>query len=228
MSGGKELQLEIIRDTEGSGLNRFCQEIKTKVLIPQGFYLTIQDTLYYIEMGTGSTIAFHRGGKTGHVIATAECCEEKKGTSKIQMVEVSKTVDLEHSPRRLVVIPPKTTFSFDGNEYSWKGYTDLFDENKVRLIAQYNPTLIENADNKIGQFLIREGDTKKLTDLIVFSAFVVQHRSDARKRAVSQLNFNSNILRALLARVGHDRESSDRVINRHKTYCSFYDNLMII
>jgi hypothetical protein len=148
-------------------------------------------------VGPGKTLTFHRGQQTGPVIATAECCEEKQGSSKIQLVESSTTVSLEHIPRRMVMLNPKTSFVVDGNKYYWKGYTDLFDEKTDKLVAQYSPI---EADNKTGELIVTEGSKKNLNDLVVISAFILQRRSDARKRAVSHLKFYSNILRDLLAR----------------------------
>lgn len=134
-------------------------------------------------MGPGKTITFHRGEKAGPVIATAECCEEKQGSSKIEMVEPSTTVSLDHIPRRMAILPPKTTFTFDGNKYHWKGYTDLFEEKSDKLLAQYQSSV--EGTEKIGQLVVTEGDNKQLNDLVIISAIVLQHRSEARTRAVS-------------------------------------------
>jgi hypothetical protein len=120
------------------------------------------------------------------VIATAETCEEKQGSSKIQMTETSTTIALEHIPRRMLVVPPKTTFTAGGKKYYWKGYTDLFDESTDKLLAQYSPVEVEGPDSKTGELLITEGVDKQINDLAVISAIVQQHRSEARKRAVSR------------------------------------------
>lgn len=93
---GKSRQLKIVRDTEGSNfLNRICREVGTKARIPwKSFELIDQDILYYIEMGPGNTISFRRGGKDGTVIATADPCHERQGSSKIEMASPSTTVVL--------------------------------------------------------------------------------------------------------------------------------------
>lgn len=144
----------------------------------------LQEVLFYIEFGPGKTITFHRGGKEGKVIATAETCEDKQGTSRIEFVESSTKVALEHLPRRMVgILPPKTTFEVEGKKYHWKGYTDLIDESNNKLVAQYTAIELEGSDNKTGNLVISEGE-EKIFDLAVFSTMVQQHRSDARTRAV--------------------------------------------
>jgi hypothetical protein len=119
------------------------------------------------------------------VIATADPCEEKQGSSKIQMTEASTTISLEHIPRRMLVVPPKTVFTVEGKKYYWKGYTDLFDETTDKLLAQYEPIENEGPDSKTGELLITEGVDKEINDLAIISAVVQQQRSEARKRAVS-------------------------------------------
>ena len=138
-------------------------------------------------MGTGSTITVHRGDKTGPVIATAEACQEKQGSSTIQIVEPSSTILLEHLPRRMIVLPPKTTFSVDGKPYYWKGYTDLFEEKTDKLFAQYSPTLTGGAETTTGRLLISQVDNQNLNDVVFVSTVVMQQRADARKRAVYHL-----------------------------------------
>jgi hypothetical protein len=135
-------------------------------------------------------LTIHGGGQAvAPLLATAECCEEKQGSSKIELVESSTTVSLEHIPRRALIFAPKTTFTFNGKEYYWKGYTDLFEQKTDKLTAQYSP--IESSGNKVGEILIAEGKdnevSKQLQDLIIISTFVMEQRSNARQRAVCHL-----------------------------------------
>jgi hypothetical protein len=102
------------------------------------------------------------------------------------MVEFSTTVSLDHIPRRMVVLSPKTSFTVDGKKYYWKGYTDLFEEKTDKLVAQYLSSLNGGAEN-IGELIVTESDNKQLNDLVVISAVVMQHRSQARERAVSRV-----------------------------------------
>lgn len=153
-------------------------------------------------MGPGSSITFHRGEKSGPVIATADCCQEKQGSSKIEMIETSTNVVLEHLPRRMIVLPPKTSFTISGKKYYWKGYTDLFEEKTDKLLAQYQPTLTEGSEPCTGQLIIAEGANFQLNDLIVISSIVMQQRSEARKRAVSHLQSVLIYFRDLLSTRG--------------------------
>jgi hypothetical protein len=135
-------------------------------------------------MGPGNTITLHRGGKTGAVIATAEPCQEKQGSSKIQYTEPESTIVLDHLPRRMIILPPKTSFTLDDKKYYWKGYTDLFEEKTDKLVCQYAPKTAEGSDPNTGKLVVSEGNDKKLDDIIVISTVVMQQRSEARKRAV--------------------------------------------
>jgi Family of unknown function (DUF6593) len=145
-------------------------------------------------MGPGNTITFHEGQKDGPVIATAEPCKDKQGSSKIQYGKPESTIALEHLPRRMLVLSPKTVFTFDDKKYYWKGYSDLFEEKTDKLVAQYTPKMTEGADPFTGSLLVTEGNRKQLDDLIVVSTAVMQQRSDARRRAVCHLDFTANVV----------------------------------
>jgi len=132
-------------------------------------------------MGPGSTITFRQREKEGPVIATAECYEGKEGSSKIQMIESNSTILLDHIPRKLLVISAKTTFVVAGRKYCWKGYNTLFDEKTDRLIAQFTP--VEGDDNVTGELIVGT-DKADIETLIIMSAFIMRHRSEARRRAV--------------------------------------------
>jgi len=142
-------------------------------------------------MGPGTSVSFHRGDKDGSVIATADPCKEKQGSSKVQFHEPDMTINLEHLPRRMMILPPKTSFVKDGKGYYWKGSSDLFEEKTNKLIAQYLPKMVDSADPMTGNLILTEGNDKQLDDLIVISTVVMQQRSDARKRAVCHLAFHS-------------------------------------
>jgi hypothetical protein len=141
--------------------------------------------LYYVEMGPGSSLTLHRGGKDGAIIGTAEPCTEKQGSSKIQYTDPESTIVLEHIPRKMLVMPPKTTFTHDGKKYYWKGYSGVFEEKSDKLVGYYTPKTTEGADANTGTLLITQGDNKQLEELIVLCTVVMQQRSEGRKRAVS-------------------------------------------
>ena len=154
-----------------------------------------QEVLYYIEMGPGDTVTLHRGGKGGPVIATADPCHEKQGSSKIKCNDPECTISLEHIPRRMMgIFPPKTTFSIDDKKYYWKGYTDVFEEKGDKLTAQFTPKAAEGADPNTGHLLMTEGSDETTRGIIILSTVVMQGRSEARKRAVRPLKGESNDL----------------------------------
>ena len=127
------------------------------------------------------------------MFATAEACEEKQGTSTIELTESNTKVILEHHPRRMAgILPPKTTFEADGKKYYWKGYTDLIHEGDNKLVAQYTAIEIESPDNKTGDLVISEGQ-ETIFGIIVISAIVQQQRSNARKRAVGSQQTSTNL-----------------------------------
>ena len=137
-------------------------------------------------MESGKSLTFHRGPKTGPIIARTECCQEKRGSSKIHIVESSTEILLEHVPRRFIVLPPKTTFSADGIKYFWTGSTELYRDDTSTMVAQYHSTLIKNNTQKIGQLLVRWADSHFL-DVAVISSFLLQQRPDLCKGQVSCL-----------------------------------------
>jgi hypothetical protein len=92
------------------------------------------------------------------------------------------TVILTHSARRFSLSPPKTTFTVNGKEYYWKGYNDLFEKKSDKLVAQYSR--VEGVDDKFGTIVFGNLADEFLTDVILVSSFVLQQRSDGRKRAV--------------------------------------------
>jgi len=142
-----------------------------------------QEVLFYVDFGPGKIITLRRGDRDGSVVATGEVCEDKQGSSEVKLGD-DVTVALEHIPRRMLMLPAKTTFAINGKKYYWKNYTDLFDASTDKLIAQYTPIEVETKDSKTGDLLITEDQMTGLRDLVVISAIVLQQRADARKRAV--------------------------------------------
>ena len=133
-------------------------------------------------MESEQILTFYRDSN-GPLIATAEYCQDKQGTSTIHMVEPSAEILLEHAPRKLLVIPPKTSFSLDGIKYCWHGYSNLYRDDVYSLAAQYKPISPKKHDQKVGQLLIRGYDSHFI-NVVVISSFILQQRSEARKRKV--------------------------------------------
>jgi hypothetical protein len=163
---------------------------------------------YYHEMGSGHASSLHRGDQSGPVICETELCEEKQGTSKIELKgpHAPVTISLEHIPRRALIFPPKTTFIVDGKDYYWKGYSDVFDQKTDKLVAQYH--VHEGSGDIVAELLLvndkkMDKDKKQLLyDVIVTSTFLMQQRSEARTRAVclysiSNLTVGIGVLKSL-------------------------------
>jgi len=143
-------------------------------------HLTWQEVLYYVEMSTENTMVVHRDGKDGPVIATTEACQDKMGSSKIQMASSDTTITLVHTARAFSLGSPKTAFTVNGKEYEWKGYNTLVEKKTGRLVAQYSPV---EKDDLYGNLVFAKGDQFR-TDMIVLSTLVLQQRAAARIRAV--------------------------------------------
>ena len=157
-----------------------------------------QEVVFYVDFGPGKTITLRRGHRDGSVVATGEVCEDKQGSSEVKMGD-EVTVTLEHVPRRMLMLPAKTTFAIDGKKYYWKNYTDLFDASNDKLIAQYSPVEVENKENKTGDLLITEDEMTGLRDLVVISAIILQQRADARKRAVTSHSYRLQLIPRVLS-----------------------------
>jgi hypothetical protein len=129
-----------------------------------------------------------RGQQDGPVVATVEACEDKQGSSDVKLAD-AVTISLEHVPRWMLVLPPKTTFTIDGKKQYWKGCTDLFEEATNKLVAQYTPIEAEGKDDKTGELLITEDQEAGLRELVVIGSITLQQRAEARKRAVLLATF---------------------------------------
>ena len=147
-----------------------------------------QEILYYFEMGKYNKFRLHWGDETGQVIATGIICREKRGSTNIQMIESSRIVNLEHTPRRLLLISPKTTFSINGHKYRWIGDSNVFENKTNCLVGQYYANLARGEEDKIGTLLLREGKNE-LTHMVVISALVLQARSIKHNHAVFHVTF---------------------------------------
>jgi hypothetical protein len=144
--------------------------------------VNLKDVLYYIEMGPGDTMTLHRGGKDGRVMATADPCHEKHGSSKITMTDPESTIPFEHHPSRMLgILPPKTTFSIGGRKYHWKGDTDIFEDKTDTLIAQYQP---EGPGPNTGNLLMTGASDESTREIMVLSSIFMQRRFETNSHAV--------------------------------------------
>ena len=78
----------------------------------------------------------------------------------------------------------KTSFTYNGGEYTWKGHSEFVDK-EGNILAVFFASWFEGTGHKIGRLEILEGG-KAMVDVIVVSAMVVQERTDEHKQAAQQ------------------------------------------
>ena len=61
-------------------------------------------------------MTFRHTDKSGLVIANLTYSTKKYGSSDIEIVESPATVTLDHRPRRVIIVPPKTSFTVAGKK----------------------------------------------------------------------------------------------------------------
>lgn len=139
---------------------------------------------YYCEADDSHKLTIHRGGKEGPVIATAVQCLEKDGVTEIHMFEpLETTVCIEHVHRRLPFFHGKTSFTFGGKNYHWKGHSALIEDDSGILLAALHATILVADYHKLGTLIVVQAG-QKLLDLVVVSCLVMLERSDEGKLAV--------------------------------------------
>ena len=112
-------------------------------------------------------LTFHRGGKDGHVIATAKPCHEIRGNTDIQFKEPVDEIQLSHKPHILRLGMPKTRFTVTIKEngsaveqhlrFVWKGHTELwpdantgFMRSNLHPLAKFHSARLEGLAHSIG------------------------------------------------------------------------------
>ena len=112
-------------------------------------------------------LTFHRGGKDGHVIATAKPCHEIRGNTDIQFKEPVDEIQLSHKPHILWLGMPKTRFTVTVREknndmekhlrFVWKGHSELcpdantsFMGPTIHALARFSPARLEGLAHRIG------------------------------------------------------------------------------
>jgi hypothetical protein len=127
----------------------------------------------------------HRGGKTDEVIATAVPCLEREGYTDIHFTQPRKlTLSFNHEFFDLPFFHSKHRFAANGKKYFWKGHTELVEEEHDVLCATFTPSWLEDKGHRIGQLVVT-GDGKDIMDIIVFTALIVQERTDEYKASVN-------------------------------------------
>lgn len=122
-------------------------------------------------------LIFHRGGKEGPVIATADPCDKQKYKTDIHFVQPKMTIPLEHKH--------DTKVFCSREELSHrKGHKEIEKDEADGVVATYHPSSFEGNREvlKVGTFNIT---LKDIQDLVVVTALVVQEREEETKSPVS-------------------------------------------
>ena len=187
----KELKFDIIRETgdyskENIWLNRFCRVADSDVnpsLPRTPNYLTMQEIRYYCETAIDHELIFHRGEKTGPVIATAIPCLQKEGGTDIHFMNPKLVIPLQHIHHILQFTHDKNNFEHKDKKYHWKDHTELVDDEAKVVLAKFRPSWLEGQGHKIGQLVITP-DGQEMMDVAVVTALVVQERADEYQLSV--------------------------------------------
>jgi len=140
--------------------------------------------MYYCEASPDHKLTIYRGDKTGSVIATTGGINmAKKGVTEVYFPDESNPIILEHIHHEFLHIHGKTMFTYNGKKYHWKGHTGLVDDETDTLLALFHSSWFDLNWNKIGRLEITS-EGKKLLDIAVITALIVQERSDEGKQAV--------------------------------------------
>lgn len=134
--------------------------------------------------GPDHKLTVHRGDKTSPVIATTGgLCPTEKGVTEVFLEEDSNPIVLEHIHHETFHIHGKTLFTYKGKKYHWKGHTGLVDDETDTLLAIFHSSWFDLNWNKVGRLEITS-EGKKLLNIAVITALIVQERSDEGKQAV--------------------------------------------
>jgi hypothetical protein len=134
--------------------------------------------------GPDHKLSIHRGDKAGPIIATTGgLCPTQKGVTEVYLQEDSNPIVLEHIHHETFHIHGKTMFTFNGKKYHWKGHTGLVDDETDTLLAIFHSSWFDLNWNKVGRLEITS-EGKKLLNIAVITALIVQERSDEGKQAV--------------------------------------------
>src|SRR5579859_2441706 len=101
----------------------------------------------YCEMeldipANNTKLIFHRGGKDGAVIGTADSCHQKPHQTDIHLVSPNIVIPFRHS---------HSHFEHDGKRYCWhkKAVNELVEDGTGELAATFEPDVFEGNRHKI-------------------------------------------------------------------------------
>lgn len=126
------------------------------------------------EAANDTKLIFHRGGKEGPIIATAEPCSEKPLQTDIHFVSTNLTVPLKHKHH--------SHFDDNGKAYSWTGHcfrgkSELTEDGTGENVAVFEPSVFEGNVQRIheGDLTVTYHDSR---DIVVITALVLQVRAE--------------------------------------------------
>jgi hypothetical protein len=157
-------------------------------------------------------LTFHRGGKEGVIIATAEPCLDHEGDTQIHFLPQtqhnanltqhpdsplhpsvppsttppstpSSIITLSHTHHHFPSLHGKSTFTYHNKKFHWQGHAELHSNAKDDLVARFEASWFEGKGHRIGVLDVMEMGMGML-DLVVFSGLIVQERTEEHKLAV--------------------------------------------
>ena len=139
--------------------------------------------LYYCEATLESKLTVHRGTKDGPVIAVGVACLLTPGSTDVHLEDSNTTLHLDHVYHKHTI--SRSEFTYHQKRLHWHGQSQLFDDEKGHLLAQFHPVTkgSEDHDHLLGTLIISPAG-KYLMDLAVITALVMEQRSPEGKNAV--------------------------------------------
>jgi hypothetical protein len=143
-----------------------------------------QEVLYYCETQDDHKLIFHRGIKSGPVIATGAPCLEAEGCTDIHFTDPKVTISVQHVNHVLPFFHDKNCFKFDDKNFHWKDHHELIEDDTNVLFATFQPSWLEGQGHRIGQLFIKS-DGQEMRDIVVVTSLAVQERADEYQKSVS-------------------------------------------
>ena len=145
--------------------------------------VTSKEILDYCSISSHGKVTLHKGSKNRSVIGNATPHHEKDCVINIHYKDDIQGIPLQHQHHQLPSLSPKSSFTFDGKPYYWKGQSEFVDEKKNLIIARYQADWWEDKSHRISRLNVQvEGIS--MQDFIVFSWFVVQERAKEHRESV--------------------------------------------
>ena len=134
-------------------------------------------------------LIFHRGGKDGPIMATADPCPQQKYQTDIHFVDPKLTIPLKHKHHY--------HFTCKDRNFHWKGPSELVEDDTSGVVANFEPSWFEGNRHRIG--VLDVGKVPDLQDIVVVTAMVVQERDEEFKSKVLPVYFITLISKSEMA-----------------------------